>query len=306
MMLPPRLGSLLALLLCLASLGSASAGTEGRAAIVEMNDFPEPYGDIPVDFINTARLVDALNALGWENSSIRVHNNVTERTDVARLLDWLENATDADDIALLYVFTHGSWMSKVLNWNEWFPQRWISINCSAKLLIVDTCGSGGYISALADPPEGHVSLSGCAPGEVEWAGLEEEGLPILGSVWNYYFTTGLLNSTADTDGDSYVSVEEAHNWSVVQTQTYMREEVYSRQEFLELYHEEEIYPEQTDGYPNPVIHDAYDGKMILDMRYHAPEGPWPYPLSLLVLAVIISLYRSKLSADSKYPLDIEV
>jgi len=179
-------------------------------------------------------------------------------------------------------------MRNVLLWNDWFPNEWERLYTQRKILMVDSCSAGEFIEQLRFDPSPHVSLAHCSAGEVAWAGIPEEGLPIIGSVWNYYFTNALCNSTADSDENGFVSVEEAFNFSTPLTQRYMNETVFAVPEFLESYHDIGIYPENYDAYPNPVMDDQYPEQLHLNLRYYGSN------VALLVQNQQYSILRSHL------------
>lgn len=262
------------------------ASVGGWAVLLEMNEFPEGWSDLPVEFINSERMQTALLSLGWQSDHIYVvHDNLTISV-VKETVEWLVNHTDSDDIALLYIFTHGMWMRNVLLWNDWFPVEWEKLNTSKKILMVDTCSAEEFIEPIKNDPSPHVSLACCSADEVSWAGLEEEGLPIIGSVWNYYFTNALCNSTADLNSNGFISIEEAFNFSTPLVQQYMNETVFAVPEFLESYHDIEIYPE-NDTYPHPVMDDGYPDQLVI------PEFPSLIimPLFMLATLLVIIMYR---------------
>lgn len=262
------------------------ASVGGWAVLLEMNEFPEGWSDLPVEFINSERMQTALLSLGWQSDHIYVvHDNLTISV-VKETVEWLVNNTDSDDIALLYIFTHGMWMRNVLLWNDWFPVEWEKMNTSKKILMVDTCSAEEFIEPIKNDPSPHVSLACCSADEVSWAGLEEEGLPIIGSVWNYYFTNALCNSTADLNSNGFISIEEAFNFSTPLVQQYMNETVFAVPEFLESYHDIEIYPE-NDTYPHPVMDDGYPDQLVI------PEFPSLIimPLFMLATLLVIIMYR---------------
>ena len=238
-------------------------GVDRWAVLLEMNEFPEGWSDLPVEFINSQRMQTALFSLGWESGSIYIVNNNLSIQVVQEAVEWLINNTDSDDIALLYIFTHGMWMRNVLQWNDWFPHEWEKLNTSTKILIVDTCFAEEFIDPIRDDLLPHISLASCSADEVSWAGLEEEGLPIIGSVWSYYFTNALCNSSADLDSNGFVSTEEAFNFSKPLVQRYMNETVFAVPEFLESYHDIGIYPEDYDVYPHPVIDDRHPDQLVI-------------------------------------------
>ena len=223
---------------------------------------------------------------------------------VQEAVEWLTNSTDSDDIALLYIFTHGMWMRNVLHWNDWFPLEWEKLNTLKKILIVDTCLAEEFIDPIRNDPSPHISLACCSADEASWAGLEEEGLPIIGSVWNYYFTKALCNASADWDFNGFVSVEEAFNFSTPLVQRYMNETVFAVPEFLESYHDIGIYPENYDAYPHPVMDNGYPDQLVI------PELPSFLILPLFMVATLLAviLYRRKqsISEDVEYSNDVNL
>jgi hypothetical protein len=240
-----------------------SESVDRWAVLLEMNEFPEGWSDLPVGFINSDRMQTALLNLGWQSDHMYILKDNLTIFVVQEAVEWLINNTDSDDIALLYIFTHGSWMRNVLQWNDWFPAEWEKLNTSKGVLLVDTCSAEEFIDPIKSDPSPHISLACCSADEVAWAGIEEEGLPIIGSVWNYYFTNALCNSSADLNSDGLVSIEEAYNFSTPLVQKYMNETVFAVPEFLQSYHDIGIYPENYDAYPHPVMDDEYPEQLLI-------------------------------------------
>ena len=266
-----------------------NASVDGWGVLLEMNEFPEGWSDLPVEFINSERMQTVLFSLGWRSDHVYIiHDNLTISV-VQEAVEWLVNNTDCDDIALLYIFTHGMWMRNVLLWNDWFPVEWEKVNASKKILIADTCHAEEFIEPIRNDLLPHISLACCSADEVSWAGLEEEGLPIIGSVWNYYFTNALCNSSADLDSSGFVSLEEAFNFSTPLVQRYMNETVFAVPEFLESYHDIGIYPENYDAYPHPVMDDGYPDQLVI------PEFPSFLipPLFMIATLLAVIVYRRK-------------
>lgn len=268
---------------------SSNPFSSGWAVILEMNEFPEGWSDLPVDFINSERLRSTLLSLGWQTDHIYTVNGELTKSIVQASVEWLITQTSSSDIAILYIFTHGTWMRNVLLWNSWFPSEWTKVNTPNRILMIDTCSAEEFIEPVKTDPSAHLSLACCSQNEVSWAGLEEEGLPIIGSVWNYYFTSALCNSSADLDADGSVSIEEAFQYSTPMVQRYMNETVFAVPEFLEGYHDIGIYPENYDAYPHPIIDDAYSGQLIV------PEFPSLIlmPLFLIVTLLATIAYKKK-------------
>lgn len=264
-----------------------STSIDGWAVLLEMNEFPKGWSDLPVHFINSERMQTVLLSLGWQSDHMYViHGNLTISV-VQEAVEWLVNNTDYNDIALLYIFTHGMWMRSILLWNDWFPTEWEKLNTSKKILIVDTCLAEEFIEPIRSHPSPHISFACCSADEVAWAGLEEEGLPVIGSVWNYYFTNALCNSSADYDSNGLVSVEEAFNFSTPLVQKYMNETVFAVPEFLQSYHDIGIYPENYDAYPHPIMDDGYSDQLII------PEFPSALILPLFIMVSLIVVISRK-------------
>lgn len=282
--------TLILLLLCVTpALGRGDV--QGWAVVVEMDDYPDAYQDLPVGYINSQRMMSLLLGLGWDGTHIQtLQGNVTSE-NLSLSLDWLDDNSDGNDLVLLYISMHGSWLSRVILWDKWVPQRWRSIGSQRKLLIIDTCNSGHFIAPFANESGGQVSIAGCSEGELEWAGLEEEKLPIIGSVWAYYLTNAFSSPSADLDRDGWVSVEEAFNRSVVLTQTYMRETVFAVPEFAEMYRQAGVDPDRIGLYPKPVILDRFPGPFILDLEFYAPEDFVAFLPSILVCLWIVRRRR---------------
>jgi hypothetical protein len=247
---------------------ASSSTVEGWAAILDMNDFPIGWSDMPMDFINAKMVSDTLMALGWQPDHLHVKLDNLTIDVVKEAVEWLANRADSNDIALLYIFTHGSWIREKLLWNMWFPEAWQKVNTSKRVLMIDSCSAGEFVEPVRGDSEPHVSLAHCAAGESGWAGIEEEGLPIIGSVWLYYFTDALRNSAADLDKNGFVSVEEAFNFSTPLMQLYMNETVFEVPDFLEMYHDFGIFPETYEAYPHPVMDDQYVKQLHLDLDYY--------------------------------------
>ena len=251
-----------------AGVKASSDNVEGWAAILDMNNFPEGWSSLPMDFINSEMVSQVLVDLGWQSDHIYVkHDNLTLYC-VEEAVEWLVNNADSNDIALFYISTHGGWMRREILWNDWFPSEWQKLDTSERILMIDTCSAGEFTEPVKYDPKPHISLGHCSAGEVAWAGVEEEGLPIIGGVWTYYFVNALCNSTADSDENGFVSAEEAFDFSTSLVQRYMNETVFAVPQFLEMYHNISIYPEEYDAYPHPVMDDQYPGQLYLDLSYY--------------------------------------
>jgi hypothetical protein len=139
-------------------------------------------------------------------------------------------------------------------------------------------------------------MSACSGTEYAWAGLEEEGLPILGSVWGHFLTNALTNSSADYNNDGWISAEEAFEHALPLTQGYMDNYVFGVQEFLEMYHAFGVFPAKIGGYPNPTIIDGLQGDLILDLSYYVREN---HVLDLLALGIVAAALAPRASGRAE-------
>jgi hypothetical protein len=237
---------------------------EGWAVLMETNDFPGGYTDLPVNFVDVERVEAMLQYHGWQKSHILIkRDNITAQA-VRESIEYLQRA-DENDIALFYICSHGGYLRYDLKWNSLFPPLWDSIASEKRVLIIDSCYAGSFLPESERPYRGIGSVS---PEELGWAGIPEENLPITGYVFTYFFCQS-------TRG---ISVEEGFEKTVPQVRQYMQEVVYPA--FKEVY-PPEYYPIYD---PHPVLKDSYPGELFLwvDERRTAV----PYVLVVLVLGVL--------------------
>jgi hypothetical protein len=239
---------------------------EGWAVLMEMNDFPGGYEDFPVDFVDIQRMQDMLLSHGWQKDHIMVKkDNITQKT-VEEGIEYLNHA-DKNDIALFYIASHSGYIAHDLNWNSVFPPLWDQVN-TTKVLVVDSCDAGSFL------PGTGMCIGAVSSGETAWTGLPEEGLPLIGSVFTYYFC-GSMTGT--------VPVEEGFEKSVPEMRDYMKEVVYPA--FKEKYPPEDHHNLYD---PHPVIKDQYPGYLYLEVGRTAPGY-----LSLVLLGMLFALRYSQ-------------
>ncbi len=242
---------------------------EGWAVLLEMNDFPGGYADLPINFINTERMQDMLVYHGWEKDNMWVKKDNITKVTVEEGIEYLKSHADANDVVVFYITAHGGYLEYTLEWNSTFPQLWNEIRTERKLLIVDSCFAGSYI------PEGDnfIGIGSVSETESAWVGLPEEGLPIIGCVFTYYFCESMKDR---------ISVEEGFSECVVKVKEYMGEVVYPS--FKEVYP-----PENFDMYdPDPVLVDGYPGSFYLDL-----ENETPLSGILVVVGMLLLMGRSR-------------
>jgi hypothetical protein len=245
---------------------AAPPEVEGWAVLAEKDDYRDvDMTDLPVDYMGVVRMRAALEEAGWEAEHIRELREF-DRETLTEGLDWLADNADADDVALLYVAGHGRYLRNVLGWGEFFPAEWREVTSGRRLLVVDSCQAAAYTRAVADDPAPYLSIAAVAEDEFGWCGLEEEGLPIIGYVFTHYFSDALGDPAADSDGDGLVSVQEAARLAEVGQRAYMHDVVLAVPEFLEMYHQLGLTPEEDPDFPHVVVDDAIGEPVYLELE----------------------------------------
>lgn len=232
--------------------------------LMEMNNFPEGFSDIPVDYINSKRMKDMFVKLGLEESQILVKQDNMSIEAVKNSIDWLNENSHENDLVFFYIATHGSWLREKLFWNELIAPKWKALDRKNKILIVDSCNAGEFITSFESDKASGMSIAAASADEIAWWGVEEEGLPIIGSIWVEYFTEAVFNKESDTNNDKMITIKEAFEFTTLKLQKYMKEEVFAVDEFLKVWHRLGQQPEQSDGYPNPVIYNHFQEKLVLN------------------------------------------
>ena len=265
----------------------AADGVDGYAVILEADEYSGDWSDLAINYINRDRIVDLLTGLGWsqENMYIALDLDVTGET-VDEAFAWLTDRVTDEDIVLFYVTAHGRYLDESVGLNAILPAHWAALPTERKLLVVDACLAGRFTTPamygefiLPDelpetdvPPVRGLVLGACAYNEVTWGGVEEEGLPIIGTVTSYYLCEALTDPSLDSNADGYVAVEEAFPALYEKSRAYMLDVVFQVPEFLAGL--VELFPEaDPTDYPHPELLDAYDGSLILDLSYYGHREP---------------------------------
>jgi hypothetical protein len=229
---------------------------EGWAVLAEKDDYSGLHmADLSVDYIDVVRLRRVLESAGWAEDHI-LELREFDYGDLQDGLDWLAQNADGDDIAFLYVAAHGTYLNEVLGWEQFFAAEWREIHSQRRVLVVAACQAGEFTRAVERDPSPYLSVATVARNELSWCGLPEEGLPIIGNVFTYYFAASFSDPTADADGDGFVSVQEAAAVAEAQQRTYMHEVVFAVPQFLAMYTELGASPENDPSYPHVVVDDA--------------------------------------------------
>jgi hypothetical protein len=264
------LGILLAITMVIALLlipsvsatGTSQDTRDGWAAIMEINYYPEGWTDIPTNYNDTHRWVDTLTTLGWQESHILIVNEAFDLAQVVEAIQFLIDNTGENDIALVFIAAHGMWLNNTIAQNNTFVDTWEEIPSQNKLLCIDSCLAGRFTELVADDPNPEIAISAVGANEYSWAGIEEEGLPIIGCVWNCFFTNALLNATADADSNGDVSVEEAYDFAYPLTRAYYEDHIYP--------YSSEIKQLNNFAAPHPGMDDNYEGELSLRLEGATP------------------------------------
>jgi hypothetical protein len=236
---------------------------EGYAVLAEKDDYSaEAMTPLPVDYIDVERVKEVLIDQGWDPENIHELKEFTKR-DLLDELDWLEENADINDIVFFYITAHGEYLRQILGWNDFFPGQWSQVESSKRVLLVDSCSAARYIKAVRKDKEPHLSIAAVDQDELGWKGLEEEGLPIIGGVFTFYFTEALSDPEADTDQDGAVSIQEAVLMAEDKQREYMHDVVFAVPEFLEGYHFFGVEPEKDPTFPDVILDDAIGEPLYL-------------------------------------------
>lgn len=248
---------------------------EGWAVFLEMNDYPNSGSDLPTGFSDSHKWNTTLQTLDWQSNHIRFYHGELTQLVGETALTFLRQNADANDVILFYIFAHGNYILNTMNWLDWFPIQWGNLPSQEKVLVVSACGSEEMLPQLSDS---HVHIASSQKGEYSWAGLPEESLPIIGDVFNHFFTNALINSSADENADSKVSLEEAFEYASPLSREYITTVVFP------------AFPSYAtlcnNTAPHPVLDDNYVGNFSLNVD--PGDSPMtPVVLSPLQVALIV-------------------
>ena len=249
---------------------SAASPTDESAAPTPSPDNPVEYyavlaakddysdvgmTDMLVEYIDLKRVQDTLVGLGWDLDQMHILKGFDQAALQAEL-DWLEENADQNDLVFFYVTAHGTYLRQNINWADFFPEEWAQIPSHNRVLIVDSCSAAEFTDQINGDPNPHLSIAAVDSDEYGWKGLEEEGLPIVGGIFTFYFAEALADPRADANGDELVSVQEAVFVAEEKQREYMHEVVFAVPEFVESYHSIGAEPEKDETFPDVIMDDA--------------------------------------------------
>ena len=237
---------------------------EGWAVLAEKDDYTGLGTSLMIDYINVELMRRVLEDAGWEED----HIQEVREFDLETLqggMTWLAENADGDDVVLLYITGHGTYLGKHVGWYDFGAEYWRRIPSSRRLLIIDACNAAKYTWVVRRDRIPYLAIASVDRDEYGWAGLENEGLPIIGGVFTHYFTAAFGDPTADTNGDDLVSAQEAALLAEAQQRVYMHQYVFADERFLEDYHDFGSTPEEDPDYPHVVIEDSIGEPLYLSL-----------------------------------------
>ena len=226
------------------------------AVLAEKDNYADvDMSNLLVDYIDIKRIRGALEELGWPPENIHDLKEF-DRESLLTELDWLEEVADSNDIVLFYVTGHGNYLRYRVHWNDFFPEEWSQIASQQRVLVVDSCSAAEFTNSVNDDPSGHISIAAVDGDEYGWKGIKEEGLPIIGGVFTFYFAEALGETKADRDGNGLVSVQEAALFAEEKQRGYMHDVVFAVPQFVEDYHSLGARSDEDETFPDVIIDDG--------------------------------------------------
>jgi hypothetical protein len=234
-------------------------------AILAERDYYSEYGmaDLPVDYVNIERVHQLLLDLGWEEGHIREVREF-DQDDLREALDWMASNADADDLVFMHVSAHGTFLRDAMSWASFFPPEWAAIPSQRRVVVVNSCRAAILTGVVRGDPEPYLSIASTGREEGGWAGLEEEGLPIIGEIFTYYFVAAFADPEADVDGDGRVSIQEAADYGEEKQRAYLHEVVFAVPEFEQMFRDAGSRIDDP-AYPHVVVDDKVGEPVYLEL-----------------------------------------
>lgn len=245
---------------------SSASGVTGWAVLAAKENYSDTGGtDIETGFLNIHQMKALLAYYGWQDDHILEIRDTLGVGEVRAALDWLEQVANEEDVVLLFIQAHSSYLRDELKWHAFFPDEWADISSQRRVLIVEACQAGEFTAATGDT-NGQLTIASSAADELGWVGLWEEGKPIIGGVFSHYFLAAFTDPTADSDGSGQISIQEAAIAAQQPQRKYMHEVIFTDPEFLEGYHAYGFYPESDPEFPHIVVTDQLGEPIYLDLK----------------------------------------
>jgi hypothetical protein len=240
----------------------SSSAIEGWALLADKNDYSDvDMTDLPLDYINLKRIRQVLLDAGWQENHILEVLEFDQDT-LHQGLNWIAEQADENDLVFVFISSHGLYLHQNVHWGDFILMDWIKIKSAQRVLVLEACRAGAFTPALKYDPKPYLSIGAVGTDEDAWAGLEEEGLPIIGSVFTFYFTTAFNDPESDSNGDGAVSIQEAAKYAEDHQRIYMHEVVFKVPDFLKMFEEAGLTIEDPD-YPHVIMDDTVGAPVVL-------------------------------------------
>jgi len=236
---------------------------EGWAVLAVKEDYTEVgmHSNL-TDYIDLDRMRDALISSGWDPNHIH-ESREFDRDSLQADLDWLEVSADKNDVVVFYLSAHSTYLINNLNWDDFFSEEWEQIPSHKRLLIADLCNGGYFTYPTNNDPNPHLSIASADSDELSWKCEVEEGFPIVGMIFTKYFVDALSDLNYDTDGDGYVSVQEAALIAEEQQRSFMHEYIFSNPDYLTAFENYGNFPNSDPTFPDVILDDTIGEPLYL-------------------------------------------
>ncbi|MBN1329318.1 MAG: caspase family protein [Candidatus Heimdallarchaeota archaeon] len=216
--------------------------------------------------LNTCNAIEfkqALNDVGWYDGqfSYLFGNEEITTANLLGEIRTLQKKVDNNDVVLLYFAAHGhGCLRDILDLNSWFHEEFLAIPTEYKILLIDSCHAGEFIEPLENylMTDSFYAMGSVAPNELaiaftpddqvgEWPYSEN---PFLGIISSHFWSLSLTISSADTNGDSIVSMEELYDHSLPKIKKIYGEVFEEIPEIADIVLDTAGY---IDDYPRPLV-----------------------------------------------------
>jgi hypothetical protein len=219
----------------------------GWAVVVEYNSYAGRYSDLPVGYVNSARIVTALVRRGWPPDHILLVRDSQDRAVLRHSVGWLASRVRPGDVALLYIAGEYQFFDGELTWGATFPRVWKQLSTSHRVLIVETCFAERLTAAVTGIPG--LGLPAVGRDELDWWGLRDTGRLLRGGTFTYFLARALESQPVDIPPDFAAAFVTA----VAGAQAYFRTVISTTPGALGSFHARGSYPERMTAFPNPHL-----------------------------------------------------
>jgi hypothetical protein len=238
---------------------TAEPRVERYAVICGISDY-ETINDLEYSDDDARSLRDALQEISWSHITLLIDQQAS-KNGIRNAINALTGIVDADDIVLFYFAGHGTYGADLSPMDEddamdeyicpWDAssgytsnirddelEAWLDNLPCRKVVILDTCFSGGFIRedemtprTVSDKPRmnlkdtfakdldkaGYVVLTACRDDELSY-----ESSNLGHGIFTYFIFQGITCPTlpADADLDRWVTAEEEYYYAGLRTTTY--------------------------------------------------------------------------------------